>query len=125
LASNSDGQWNGTEAAIAVDIDPAFWQTWWFRTSCAAVFLLSVLTFSRVRMQQMKKRLSLSFDERLAERTRRARELHDVLLQTIQGSKIIADVELDEPADSARTRGEASKTTSRQIEKTYHRAASV
>jgi signal transduction histidine kinase len=73
----------------------------------------------------MNKRLSLSFDEPLAERTRLARELHDTLLQTIQGSKIIADVALDEPADSARTRGEASKTTSRQIEKTYHRAAFV
>jgi phosphatidylserine synthase len=72
MASNSDGQWNGTEGAVAVDIDPAFWQAWWFRATCSAVFLLSVLMFSRVRMHQMKKRLSFGFDERLAERTRLA-----------------------------------------------------
>jgi signal transduction histidine kinase len=39
--------------------------------------------------------MSTSFDERLAERTRLARELHDTLLQTIQGSKMVADDALE------------------------------
>jgi Histidine kinase/Histidine kinase-, DNA gyrase B-, and HSP90-like ATPase len=33
----------------------------------------------------------MRFDERMEERTRLARELHDTLLQTIQGSKLVAD----------------------------------
>ena len=35
-------------------------------------------------------------------RTRLAREFHDTLLQTIQGSKMVADDALDEPVDSSR-----------------------
>jgi signal transduction histidine kinase len=44
--------------------------------------------------------LRIRFDERLEERTRLARELHDTLLQTIQGSKLVADhaqQHLDDP----------------------------
>jgi signal transduction histidine kinase len=43
-------------------------------------------------------------DERLAERTRMARELHDTLLQTIQGSKLVADDALDPSTDPIRMR---------------------
>src|SRR5258708_37636792 len=39
------------------------------------------------------------FDERLAERTRIARDLHDTFLQTIQGSKLVADVALSAATD--------------------------
>jgi signal transduction histidine kinase len=41
------------------------------------------------------------FDERLAERTRIARDFHDTLLQTLQGSKMVADDALAEDADSS------------------------
>jgi signal transduction histidine kinase len=43
----------------------------------------------------------MRFDERLEERTRLARDLHDTLLQTIQGGKLVADNEknnVQEPA---------------------------
>jgi len=46
--------------------------------------------------------MSIRFDERLAERTRVARELHDTLLQTVQGSKLVADHALKDPADHDR-----------------------
>jgi signal transduction histidine kinase len=39
------------------------------------------------------------FDERLAERTRIARDLHDTFLQTIQGSKLVADDALSATTD--------------------------
>jgi len=39
------------------------------------------------------------FDERLAERTRVARDIHDTLLQTVQGSKLIADHALKNTTD--------------------------
>jgi signal transduction histidine kinase len=44
------------------------------------------------------------FDERLVERTRIARELHDTLLQTIQGSKLVADDALEKSDDAAHLR---------------------
>jgi signal transduction histidine kinase len=43
------------------------------------------------RVRQISRAMSDRFDERLAERTRLARELHDTLLQTIEASKMVAD----------------------------------
>jgi signal transduction histidine kinase len=48
--------------------------------------------------------MSARFDERLYERTRMARDLHDTFLQTIQGSKLVADDALDPSTDPARMR---------------------
>jgi signal transduction histidine kinase len=45
--------------------------------------------------------IDLRFEERVSERTRLARDLHDTLLQTIQASKMVADDALDENSDPA------------------------
>ena len=45
----------------------------------------------RLRARQIEAAIWSRFDERLAERTRVARDIHDTLLQTIQGSKMVAD----------------------------------
>jgi len=80
-ASNDDGLWNGPEAAIAFRIDPALWQTWWFQLLCALTALHLALLLYRSRMKQITRQLNARFNERLAERTRIAHELHDTLLQ--------------------------------------------
>jgi signal transduction histidine kinase len=53
---------------------------------------------------QISRAISARFDERLAERTRMARDLHDTFLQTIQGSKLVADDALEPSADPIRMR---------------------
>ena len=66
--------------------------------------MLLVWTIHRVRMRQVAQAIGARFDERLAERTRNARDLHDTLLQTIQGSKLVADDALETPSDLGRMR---------------------
>jgi signal transduction histidine kinase len=51
-----------------------------------------------------RRMIELRFDERLAERTRMARDLHDTFLQTIQGSKLVADDALELSNDPVRMR---------------------
>jgi signal transduction histidine kinase len=85
IASNSSGLWNGTESAIAFEVEPALWQTWWFRSALVLLAALITLVLYRLRMHQLTHQLSLRFEERIAERTRIARELHDTLLQSFQG----------------------------------------
>ena len=51
-----------------------------------------------------RKVIELRLEERVNERTRITRELHDTFLQTVQGSKLVADDALDEPGDSVRMR---------------------
>jgi len=55
-------------------------------------------------MRQIHKSLSARFDERLAERTRMARELHDTFLQTLQGSKLVAEDALEKSSDPIQMR---------------------
>ncbi|HKQ04355.1 MAG TPA: two-component regulator propeller domain-containing protein [Blastocatellia bacterium] len=81
MASNSDGLWNSAESIIQIEIDPVFWQTWWFRLSVLMSIALAVLVFYRLRLHHLAKQLNLRFEERLAERTRVAQDLHDTLLQ--------------------------------------------
>ena len=53
-----------------------------------------------LRMRQMARALNARFDERLEECTQLARDLHDTLLQTLQGSKTVADTALDRRDDA-------------------------
>jgi signal transduction histidine kinase/ligand-binding sensor domain-containing protein len=105
IACNNDGVWNETGASLDFSILPAYYQTAWFRASYVAAFLLLLWSIYRMRVRQVARAMSNRFDERLAERTRIARDFHDTYLQTIQGSKLVADSALKQSPDFARMRG--------------------
>jgi signal transduction histidine kinase len=102
-ACNNDGVWNETGAALAFGIAPAWYQTWTFLLLSAATVLLLLWAFYQLRIRQVAAAMGARFDERLGERTRLARELHDTLLQTIQACKMVAD-DAFEGSDPARMR---------------------
>jgi len=85
IASNSDGLWNGAEAAVGLRVTPTLWETWWFRLGLLLSVGLVTLAFYRLRVHEVTRLLNARFEERLSERTRIARELHDTLLQSFQG----------------------------------------
>src|SRR6266849_8244461 len=103
IASNGDGEWNGPEAVVAVTVAPAFWQTWWFRSACILVVGSGILLLYRFRLRRLTHQMNVRFEERLAERTRIAQELHDTLLQGFLSASMqlhVADDQLaaDSPA---------------------------
>ena len=69
------------------------------RTSAAIAAILFIWIIHRLRVRQVARAVSVRSDERLAERTRMARELHDTFIQTIQGSKMVVDDALEKPSD--------------------------
>jgi ligand-binding sensor domain-containing protein/signal transduction histidine kinase len=85
MACNSDGIWNGLEAAIGFNVQPTLLQAWWFRTVLLLCAGLVTLAIYRLRVYQLTRLLNLRFEERLAERTRISQELHDTLQQGFQG----------------------------------------
>lgn len=103
IASNNDGVWNETGARLRFSVAPAWYQTTAFRALVVVLAVFLLWSIYRIRMWQVAKALGARFDERLAERTRIARELHDTLLQTIQASKLVADSALASAADTSRT----------------------
>jgi hypothetical protein len=80
-ASNPDGAWTGSETSISLTIEPLFWQTLWFRLLAVLGTILVVIAVYRFRLRRITNTLNVRFEERLAERTRIAQELHDTLLQ--------------------------------------------
>jgi signal transduction histidine kinase/ligand-binding sensor domain-containing protein len=104
IASNNDGLWNETGDALDFKVVAAWYQTIWFRALCAAAALLLLWALYRLRVRRIAGILKARFDERLDERTRIARELHDTFLQTIQGSKLVADDALGSAEDSSHMR---------------------
>jgi signal transduction histidine kinase/ligand-binding sensor domain-containing protein len=102
IASNDGEVWNETGETLDLSVAPAWYQTRWFRIACVLGALLVIWTVYRIRVRQVARELSARFDERLAERTRIARDLHDTLMQTIQGSKLVVDDALEQPDDLTR-----------------------
>src|SRR5258707_5054143 len=91
IACNNDGIWNDAGAALDFSVAPAWYQTNWFRILCIFSVVFIVWVIYRLRVLRISRAIGARFDERLAERTRMARDLHDTVLQTIQGSKLVAD----------------------------------
>jgi len=84
-AANNSGVWNQDGAALYFSIAPAYWQTNWFRALCVAAFLFVPWALYQVRLRQIARGFNARLEERVAERTRIARDLHDTLLQSFQG----------------------------------------
>jgi signal transduction histidine kinase/ligand-binding sensor domain-containing protein len=99
IASNSDGLWNGPEASLGFEIRPMLWQTHWFIGLATVACVAVPWGLYRLRLRQLAQQLNVRFDERLAERTRVARELHDTLLQTMQGSRMVVENALTHRTD--------------------------
>jgi two-component sensor histidine kinase len=84
LASSSIGLWNGPETNIPFVIEPAFWQTWWFRVTCFVLLLAALWTIYILRLRHVTTLLHLRHQERLSEREDIARDLHDTFFQSVQ-----------------------------------------
>jgi ligand-binding sensor domain-containing protein/signal transduction histidine kinase len=101
IASNSDGLWNSDEAVIRFEITPMFWQTWWFQFSIALAAVFAIFATYQLRLRRLTKQLNVRFEERLAERTRIAQDLHDTLLQGVISASMQLHVAVDRLPDDS------------------------
>ncbi len=85
IASNNSGVWNEAGATLDFSIAPAYYQTRWFEALVVVSALGLVFAAYRVRVRQVAHQYQQRLDERVNERTRIARELHDTLLQSFHG----------------------------------------
>jgi ligand-binding sensor domain-containing protein/signal transduction histidine kinase len=106
LACNNSGVWNETGTFLDFSIAPAYYQTAWFRLLFVAVFILLLGALYQLRLRQVAGQVRGRMEERLAERERIARDLHDTLLQSVQGlilkfHAVATQMRRDEPAYDA------------------------
>jgi len=85
MACNNDGVWNSIGAFTRITIRPAVYQTVWFRILCSLFVCGAFYLLVALRMRSAAVRINERWAERISERERIARELHDTFFQGIQG----------------------------------------
>jgi signal transduction histidine kinase/ligand-binding sensor domain-containing protein len=84
-AANNDGVWNDTGASMRFVILPTFYQTRWFAALVVLAGVALLYALYRMRVRHVAAQVRGRLEARLAERERIARDLHDTLLQGVQG----------------------------------------
>lgn len=106
-ASNSDGIWNETGAAITLTIQPHFWQTWWFHlisVLAAIALVVGIVLFITRRRLRFKLERSERQQTLERERTRIAKDIHDHLGANLTRISLLsqsAHGDLEKPAQVA------------------------
>ena len=91
----------GIVAFTIVEGTPPFWRAWWFQLALLLLAASAFFMAYRWHVRQMQQKLTLRFEERLAERTRIAQDLHDTLLQGLLSASMQLHVANDQLADDA------------------------
>ena len=112
-ATNRDGVWDLAGMTYQVMQEPFVYQTAWFQAMGVAAFLGMLWGLYWFRMRRLAHEFNVRLEERVTERTRIARELHDTLLQSFQGLMLRFQV-----VDYLLPEGEAKN----QLEQTLERA---
>jgi signal transduction histidine kinase/ligand-binding sensor domain-containing protein len=84
-ATSSDGVWDRVGIVYEVTQRPYFYQTTWFLLVVVGSLLLLLSAAYLIRVRQIVRQTQIRLEERLVERERIARELHDTLLQGFHG----------------------------------------
>lgn len=84
-AFDPSGVMSEANTDLVFAVAPYFYQTLWFRFSLAFVALLCVWAVYRVRIRYLIRQANARLFERMSERERIARDLHDTFFQAIQG----------------------------------------
>jgi signal transduction histidine kinase/ligand-binding sensor domain-containing protein len=100
-ATDSNGVWDRAGGVYNITQRPYFYQTTWFQIVAVSALMLLLSAAYLVRVGQIVRQTRMRLEERLVERERIARELHDTLLQGVLSATMQLDVAEDRlPEDS-------------------------
>jgi len=101
-SATARGTWNEPGTSLQIVVLPAWWATWWIRAIYLTLIALTIWAAYMVRVRQLSRQLTMRMQDRIDERTRIARELHDTVLQGLASASLqleVADRQI--PGDSA------------------------
>jgi signal transduction histidine kinase len=101
--------WDPIGFVYTITQKPFYYETNLFRLGGVGVFALLLAGAYQLRLRRVAARMNALLDERVAERTRLARDLHDTMLQTIQASELVVSVAINQIDDPTRTRAALEK----------------
>ncbi len=116
VASNGEGIWSPS-VTLQLTVLPAFYQTIWFIVLCTSLTMILAWLAITARVRRAAGTARIRAEERGEERVRIARDLHDTLLQSVQGLLLQFQV----AAQYLPANGKARKT----LERALHSADAV
>jgi signal transduction histidine kinase len=112
-ACNRDGIWYRAGMTVyTITQQPYLYETAWFRIAAILAGCLLLWTLYLARVKRIAHEFNMRLEERLAERGRIARELHDTLLQGFQGLTLHFQAVLDHITDPESARNMMQKALS-------------
>jgi len=84
-ASNGDGVWTEPVSSARFTVAPSFYQTGWFLALCVLAAALILWLLYAIRIRAISGAIRTRAEARADERVRIAQDLHDTLLQGVQG----------------------------------------
>jgi signal transduction histidine kinase len=112
-ACNNSGVWSEAGAFLDFSVAPAYYQTAWFRVGALAALLAFLAALYRLRVQQITRHMRVRLEARHEERERIARDLHDTLLQSVQGLILKLDAIAKTATSAEQARGAIEATLDR------------
>jgi signal transduction histidine kinase/ligand-binding sensor domain-containing protein len=110
-ASNNDGVWSHDAARASFSIAPAPYQTTTFKVFLGLAIALALWALSQLYVRRAVARVTTRMRERIYERERIARDLHDTLLQDIEALVVNLQVLGRDHVESERTHVELEGLT--------------
>lgn len=116
IARDANGNWNRQGRSITIEIPPTFLQSWKFKALCAALAGLLLWFVYQLRMRVLAHRIRSRLLDRMRERERVARDIHDTLLQSIQALMLRFQLAVDGLPADAKARRELEEAMDRADE---------
>jgi signal transduction histidine kinase len=95
IAANGDGVWNRTGSELAIEIPPTFVQSGTFKLICGVALAVLLWLAYQLHLRFLARRIRSRLLDRLRERERVARDIHDTLLQSIQALMLRFQIAVD------------------------------
>jgi signal transduction histidine kinase/streptogramin lyase len=125
LATGRDGGSSRTPAEALLVLRPFFWQTRWFLVLVVCMGVVVVAELTRRLTRRRAERLSLRFQERVAERERIAHQIHDTVIQDLIGATLQLELIGFEIADSPHDSQASLSSLARRMRDTIARSRNM
>jgi signal transduction histidine kinase/ligand-binding sensor domain-containing protein len=112
-------------AKLSLVLKPFFWQTRWFLVLVIFVAASIIVEITRRRTRASAERLSLQFQERVAERERIAAQIHDTVIQDMIGTALQLELLGFQISDQPQKAASSVDTLAQRLRETIARSRNM